>query len=401
MGEGIGVVAAHRAQRQAPGLGSVHAHACRASRPHAGHVHEGQQGQAGRIVGARLQRASRVVLGLPQVVAAGTPEMPARPHEQRPVFAVLRRHGAVQAFLPAQVDGLHGARDGRGYGRLRPGRIIGRPLVAFGPDGLVARRVDQIGGHAHPPRVEARLASHQIAHAQFPGDRRVRRQGMAVALRRVAGDHADPARAGQPVDDVLGEAVGEVALGGIRGRAEGQHGDRPPCGGIRQRRPRGLLPRLRRAGHAAHEPVALAGDGDDAVRAHELAQGGHMHLQVVLLHDHAGPHLPEQLGLGHERAGTVDQRAQHVEGTGAQGDRAPVREQLTLPHLQHEMVKREFWGHRFFLEQALRSPPRGLHSTPAMAPDGTDVIGCNLPCPMWAGCSSLPAFPWFKEFSEQ
>ena len=182
------------------------------------------------------------------------------------------------------------------------------------------------------------------------------------------------------MDHVLGQAVGEVPLHGLGAPAEGQHGDRPAVE-LRHRPRSGIALRhlFLRPRHAAHEPVSLSRNGDDAVRSYELAQSGDMHLQVVLFHHHAGPDLPEEFGFGDEHAGAVHQRAQHVESAGAQCHRAPVGEQLPLAHSQYEVVKSEFRRHIVLLDGLYFSgpSPAAMHSTPGERYGRVDVIGCN------------------------
>jgi len=70
-----------------------------------------------------------------------------------------------------------------------------------------------------------------------------------------------------------------------------------------------------------------------------LAQGGNLYLQVVLLHDHAGPDLREQVILRDQLPGTLDEQDQQVESARSQGHRLAVIEQTALGGLQLEATE--------------------------------------------------------------
>jgi hypothetical protein len=53
-------------------------------------------------------------------------------------------------------------------------------------------------------------------------------------------------------------------------------------------------------------------------------------MQVVLFNDNAGPHAIEQLALGDDAVSMLDQRPQHVVGTGGNGGHPPVDQHLAL-----------------------------------------------------------------------
>ena len=62
------------------------------------------------------------------------------------------------------------------------------------------------------------------------------------------------------------------------------------------------------------------------MRAEELPQRRHLHLEVVLLDDDAGPHELEQLVLGDDPVPAVDECQQQVEGAGADVGGLPADE---------------------------------------------------------------------------
>ena len=101
----------------------------------------------------------------------------------------------------------------------------------------------------------------------------------------------------------------------------------------------------RRAGEA----VAAPGNGGDQVAPQHLAQAGHLHREVGLLHHQPGPHLLEQLALGQQLAGSRGHREQQVERACAQGGRDAIDEQAALARLQLEAAEAEArGGHRLW-----------------------------------------------------
>jgi len=73
--------------------------------------------------------------------------------------------------------------------------VVERAVEAVGPDMRAARRVDQLGGDAHPVGGFAHRAFEHIAHAQL-ARHLLHIDGLAfVGKTRIAGDHEQP---GQP-----------------------------------------------------------------------------------------------------------------------------------------------------------------------------------------------------------
>ncbi len=94
------------------------------------------------------------------------------------------------------------------------------------------------------------------------------------------------------------------------------------------------------------EAIAAAGNGGDRVRPQDLAQRGHLDLEVVLLDDDRRPHPFDQLALGHQLPGPLDQRHQHVERARAQARRFAVDQQALLRGLQQEAAEAVVGGGR-------------------------------------------------------
>jgi len=59
----------------------------------------------------------------------------------------------------------------------------------------------------------------------------------------------------------------------------------------------------------------LPGHGDHGLLAEQAAQGHHLHLQVVVEHDAAGPGALEQRIAGDRPSAGLDEGQQQVEGT--------------------------------------------------------------------------------------
>jgi hypothetical protein len=64
-----------------------------------------------------------------------------------------------------------------------------------------------------------------------------------------------------------------------------------------------------------------------------------LNLQVVLFDHKAGPDQIEQLVLGHQLAGALDQRQEHVESAGTKRRGAAVHQQPALIRLQLKRAK--------------------------------------------------------------
>ena len=105
--------------------------------------------------------------------------------------------------------------------------ILEIAVVAFGPDMVAGRGLDELGGDPDALAGLAHAAFDDIAHPQFPpnfGD--VHRLPLEHE-RGVARDNEQATAAAQLGDDVLGDAIGEILLLGIaRHVGEWQHGDR-------------------------------------------------------------------------------------------------------------------------------------------------------------------------------
>jgi hypothetical protein len=129
----------------------------------------------------------------------------------------------------------------------------------------------------------------------------------------------------------------EQARGQIRARARRRRGRcfdgcRPGVGRGAWHGGFGALDRQR-------EPVAASGNGRERILPQQLAQRRDLHLQVVLFHHQAGPDEREQLVLGDQPAGAVDEHGQQVERPRAERDRLPVGEQPPFLELQLEAVE--------------------------------------------------------------
>ena len=122
----------------------------------------------------------------------------------------------------------------------------------------------------------------------------------------------------------------------------------PARGGIDLdgRRPSGLLRcgmrrrAVRRCGgvDGRREAVAASGHRGDGQRPEQLAQRQHVHLQVVLLDDEAGPDDLHQLVLGDDAVAPLDERDEEVEGAAAQLERLAFVPQRAFGRAQLEVV---------------------------------------------------------------
>src|SRR5262249_18792979 len=153
-------------------------------------------------------------------------EMPEAALAIVPCGHVLSRFGcAAPAF---------GTRQGRLYGGGYPrrdlvlhGEYVGEiAVVALGPDVGSIRRVEHLAGDAHAAASLAQAALEDVAHTQVRADLFKIDRFALIRKARIGGDDQEPPPLRQRGDDVLGDAVDEVALLGIAGHvAERQDGD--------------------------------------------------------------------------------------------------------------------------------------------------------------------------------
>jgi alpha-ketoglutarate-dependent taurine dioxygenase len=75
------------------------------------------------------------------------------------------------------------------------------------------------------------------------------------------------------------------------------------------------------------------------LRRQQLAEGRHLHLQVVFLHDQPGPHHVEQLRLAdwfgrafHQRPQNVERRAPSLSGRSASSNCREAASSVKLPN---------------------------------------------------------------------
>jgi hypothetical protein len=90
-----------------------------------------------------------------------------------------------------------------------------------------SQRIDQLSGDAHPRSRLAHRAFEHIAHAELATDLLHVNRLALVGKGRYAGDHEEPADAGERGDDLLDHAVREVFLLGVATHVlKRQHRDR-------------------------------------------------------------------------------------------------------------------------------------------------------------------------------
>ena len=104
-------------------------------------------------------------------------------------------------------------------------------IITVGPDVVVRRGVDELGGDAHAVAALADAALQDVAHAKLASDA-FDVDGLALVIeRRIPRDDEEPAKLRQTRDDVLGNTVGEVFLLRVAAHIdERQDGDRGSFG---------------------------------------------------------------------------------------------------------------------------------------------------------------------------
>ena len=203
-------------------------------------------------------------------------------------------------------------------GQIDPGRAIG------------AVRAPAVGGGQGQRRFADAGRAHQ-------GDERCRQQSVQGGQVALASPQALRLR---------GQRGQRLGLAGLRLRPA--HGRQLQGRGLGRRRTcgwrRGCGSRRRRSTRFAqaqrqHKTVTPPRHGDDGARAQDLAQGRHLHLEVVFLDHQAGPDQLHQLCLGDQPAMALGQRDQQRHGAAAQGGGLPVQVEHALVHTERESVK--------------------------------------------------------------
>ncbi len=188
-------------------------------------------------------------------------------------------------------------------------------VVLLGPVMAARRRFNELCADAQPLAGPANAAFEHITHAQLARDLPHIDGAVLVDECRVAGDHEQPADAGQAGDQILGHPVGEVLLIGIVAHVvERQHSD---GGTVRQRQTPGFFTGSSReplrqfsneAVTAAVQRFDIAGPSSIVPEgASKFLDAGH---QRRVTHGDLGPHRVEQFLLGNHLAGTGSHEGQ-------------------------------------------------------------------------------------------
>ncbi len=125
------------------------------------------------------------------------------------------------------VDGFpQGAGDPGGNLILHGKNIVKFAVILFGPNVVIADRINKLRGDPDPIGGAPDTAFQDILHTQFAGDLSNINGPPLVDKRRVARDDEELVEAGECGDDVLGYAVGEKFLFRVVGHiVERQHRD--------------------------------------------------------------------------------------------------------------------------------------------------------------------------------
>ena len=160
---------------------------------------------------------AQILLGLPVVVRQPLEEAVPGGHVGR---EPRRRRG----FGPDDLGGDGGGQVGRDL-VLHREEIADVAVVAAGPELLAGLRRDQLGGDADLGSGAPHRTLDQIGGVDLPRDQA---GADVVALEgegRVAAQHAIEGLQRQRVDQILGQAVGEIFVLGVAEIGEGQHAD--------------------------------------------------------------------------------------------------------------------------------------------------------------------------------
>ena len=104
--------------------------------------------------------------------------------------------------------------------------VFDQAIEAVGPQMRAGFGVDQLRGDAHAVAALAHRTFEDIAHSEFAAHLLHVDGAALVGEARIAGDHEEPADAGERRDDLLDHAVGEVFLLRVAAHiGEGQYCD--------------------------------------------------------------------------------------------------------------------------------------------------------------------------------
>jgi hypothetical protein len=78
------------------------------------------------------------------------------------------------------------------------------------------------------------------------------------------------------------------------------------------------------------EPITTSRNRCDRLLPEDLAQRGDLHLQIVLFDDELRPDPVQQLLLGHQLTGPLQERDEHIESARADHHRLAARQQAAL-----------------------------------------------------------------------
>ena len=93
--------------------------------------------------------------------------------------------------------------------------VLDFAVVAFRPQAVAGRSLDQLGGNAHPRAGLADAALEDVAHAQLAAHILDLHRPALVTEGRVSGDDDQFLKARELGDQVLGDPIGEVVLFGV------------------------------------------------------------------------------------------------------------------------------------------------------------------------------------------
>jgi len=121
----------------------------------------------------------------------------------------LPGHATDLACLQRRLD------DSGNVGRdliLKLEHVFERTVEPVGPQMRAGLRLDQLRRDAHPVARFAHAAFEHVAHSQFARHLLHIDRLALVRKTRIAGDHEEPADAGERCDDLLDHAVGKIFL---------------------------------------------------------------------------------------------------------------------------------------------------------------------------------------------
>ena len=244
--------------------------------------------------------------------------------------------GGAGGVLPGEVQ-VQAFGDLPGYAGFESRSVAGGHMVTVAPK-LPAVGVDEFGGEGEPLSAEGEAAAQNGAGVQFAADGAGIRAFGFVAEGAFARDDAEAGRAGEIIDDAVGDAVAEVLGVGVRAVVgERQDGEDADAGRFRGGLAGG------RVVSRCDEAVAAAGQGFNELRVaggvvEGVAETPDGRIQAVVeVHVAVGPKPGDEFLPAYEFPGRLDEMSEDFEGLAFDSDLASLTAEFEGSKIEFEV----------------------------------------------------------------